>query len=92
MLSKPLGHQECPKWNEGDDENWEADGGNGLRYGYCACDTEYLYANEQPDLLLRDIVEGIVELDEPMFGHEVPELCEDAVGFDRAPLYHGQYE
>lgn len=86
MFGEPFRHEERAKRDECGDEYREADCGDGLGYSDCTCDGESLDADEEPDLLASDGVEWVIALDEAALGVEIPELCEDAVGLDRAPL------
>ena len=86
MLCEPRGHEERSKGDEGDDEDRETNGCNRLRDGDGTGNTEGLQSDIQPDLPARNGVEWVLRVEEALFGIQIPELGENAVALDRAPL------
>jgi hypothetical protein len=86
VLREPLGHKKRSKGNEGNDEDRETDGCNSLRDGDGTGNTEDLQSDVQPDLAAWDGVEWVLRVEEALFGVQIPELGENAVTLDRAPL------
>lgn len=80
--AEPARHDKNAEGDQKDDQNWEADGCKGMRYGNTGKHADKLKANKKNNLAPPDAKKRLVSLDKALFRLKIDELLEDSVGFD----------
>jgi hypothetical protein len=86
LETEPTRHDKNTQRNQKNNQDREANGCESMRDSNAGTDADELETDEKDNFAFPDTKKWVITLEKTLFGLEIDELLEDAIGFDRTPL------